>query len=114
MKNNPPSSLPYLNGGPPDAFRGFTRVEAVVSIISCVLSVISAVILLIQGQWTSLFSVPLTIFATKLTVDVYTGLKKIRQGDCSGAGQIESACKSRRVLVWVSFGLGAQIGRAHV
>ena len=97
------SPLPYVRGGIPDAFRILLCAEAVLGILACLASVFPSIIRLTEGTWTVLLTFPLSVFGTVLSVKMYLGLRRLSRGDANGADTAKSACRGKRIMVWLSF-----------
>ena len=109
MENNSKSRVTYLEGGAPGALTAFIGVEAIFGIVMCVLSVLGTLVSLFNSGGTNilstLISVSLSIYTSYLSYVQYKGLKNLRRGDFSGAADVESVCRKRRILIWIALGL---------
>ena len=110
MFNRQRSSLPYAQGGFPGTLVVFTCIEAVISVLACILSLISLITVRAAMSLNTFLSLGSMAVNTVLSVNLFRGLRMIRNGDHGGAAIASGACKGRRIMLWVVLALEVLAG----
>ncbi len=94
--------LPYVEGGAPGALAAFAGLEAVESLVMCLLYLL---VLFTGGSLVNIVTVGLSIAGMVLAFRLWTGLRKLHQGIYSATDTAVQAISGRRALLWIGYAI---------